>query len=74
MAQINDNSYLTLTGQERYINPPTGVEELGSNEWKYRWENASGEIIYTDDGAWDPNFDPDLRVSGYKRSAIKPRK
>ncbi len=73
MAQINDVQYLTLTGQERYVNPHTGREELGSNAWKYRWENPSGEVIYTDDGNWDPNIDPDLHVSGYKRSAVKPR-
>jgi hypothetical protein len=71
MAQINDQEYLVLTGQERYLNPHTGNEELGSNEWKYRWENASGEIIYTDEGNWDPNLDPNLKVSGYKRSAVK---
>lgn len=73
MSRINNDQYLTLTNQERYVNPHTGQEELGSNEWKHRWENSSGEIIYTDDGNWDPNVDPDLRVSGYKRSPVKPR-
>ena len=74
MAQINDQQYLVLTGQERYVNPHTGREELGSNEWKFRWENASGEIIYTDHEQWDPNLDPGLNVSGYKRSPTKPGK
>lgn len=73
MSQINHEQYLNLTNQERYVNPHTGQEELGSNEWKYRWENSSGEIIYTDDGTWDPNIDPDLRLTGYKRSQVKPR-
>ncbi len=73
MAQINNEQYLTLTNQERYVNPHTGQEELGSNEWKYRWENSSGEIIYTNHGDWDPNIDPNLHVSGYKRSPVKPR-
>ncbi len=71
MSQINDQEYLTITGQERYINPHTGREELGSNEWKYRWENASGEVVYTDDKGWDPNLDPNLHLSGYKRSVAK---
>jgi hypothetical protein len=74
MAQVNEGQYLTLTGQERCINPHTGHEELGSNVWKYRWENTSGEVIYTDDGNWDPNIDPDLKVSGSKRSPVMPRK
>lgn len=68
MSQINEQEYLTLTGQEKYLNPHTGKVELGSNEWKYRWQNPSGEIIYTDDEHWDPNIDPDLHVFGYKRS------
>ncbi len=71
MSKINDQEYLTLTGQERYINPHTGKKELGSNEWKYRWVNASGEPIYTDDGNWDPNLDPNLHLQGYKRSPVK---
>jgi hypothetical protein len=73
MADINDQQYLVLTGQERYVNPHTGREELGSNEWKHRWQNASGEVIYTDSADWDPNRDPDLNVSGYRRSPVKPR-
>jgi hypothetical protein len=73
MAQINNEQYLNLTSQERYVNPHTGQEELGSNEWQYRWENSSAEIISTDNGEWDPNVDPDLHVSGDKRSPVKPR-
>jgi hypothetical protein len=70
MAQISDGEYLALTGQERYRNPHTGQEELGSNAWKYRWENASGEIVYTDDGTWDPGRDPELSGSGFKRAPV----
>ena len=73
MAKINDQQYLTLTGQERYVNPHTGQAELGSNEWKYRWQNAAGEPIYTNDASWDPNTDPALHVSGYKRSPFQGR-
>lgn len=70
MARINAEHYLNLTGQERYVNPHTGQEELGSNEWKHRWENASGEVIYTDLADWDPNADPTLNRQGYKRSQV----
>jgi hypothetical protein len=71
MAEINDKQYLVLTGQERYVNPHTGQMELGSNEWKHRWEDSSGRVIYTDDGNWDPNYDPDLKLSGFKRSQAR---
>lgn len=71
--RIADQQYLTLTGQERYVNPHTGAEELGSNEWKHRWENAWGEVIYTDNADWNPNLDPALNVQGYERSAVKRR-
>ena len=73
MAQINNQQYLTLTGQEQYRNPFTGETELGSNEWKYRWTNSAGEPIYTDDESWDPNTDPRLRLSGYQRSPAQAR-
>jgi hypothetical protein len=73
MSKISSEQFLTLTGQERYINPHTGQEELGSSEWKHRWENSSGEVIYTDDSAWDPDIDATLRSSGYKRSKVVPR-
>jgi hypothetical protein len=71
MSAINFQEYLTLTNQERYLNPFTGEKELGSSEWKYRWVNSSGEPIYTDDKNWNPNNDPSLHVSGYKLSPAK---
>ncbi len=72
MAQINRQEYLTLTDQESYRNPFTGEKEYGSNEWKHRWINASGEQVYCDDPAWDPNTDPRLHLSGYQRSPVAP--
>ncbi|HEY3383386.1 MAG TPA: hypothetical protein VGK32_16560 [Vicinamibacterales bacterium] len=73
MSRINQDQYLTLTNQERYVNPHTGREELGSNEWKHRWQNSAGEVIYADDGNWDPNLDSNLRVSGFQRSPVRSR-
>ncbi|MFO0580862.1 MAG: hypothetical protein U0229_01175 [Anaeromyxobacter sp.] len=73
MAQIQDQQYLTLTGQERWVNPHTGRPELGSNEWSHRWQDGSGRVIYTDDGAWDPNHDPALHLSGFVRSQVQRR-
>ncbi|MDD2466451.1 MAG: hypothetical protein PHI97_20835 [Desulfobulbus sp.] len=71
---IQHENYLNLTNQEEYLNPFTGTTELGSNEWKYRWENNAGEIIYTDNGTWDPNIDPQANLQGFQRSAIRPRR
>lgn len=70
---IQEEAYLTLTAQEEYVNPFTGRPELGSNEWKYRWENSFGELFYTDQPEWNPNHDPALNVSGFQRSQVKPR-
>ena len=72
-AQIQDQQYLTLTGQERWVNPHTGRPELGSNEWRHRWQDGSGQVIYTDDDRWDPNADPRLHLVGFKRSPQQPR-
>lgn len=73
MAAIQDQQYLTLTGQERWVNPHTGKPELGSSAWGHRWQDPSGRVIYTDDGAWDPNLDPALHVSGFVRSRAQRR-
>ena len=67
-AAIQHDMYLTLTGQEDYKNPFTGEVERDTGEWKNRWINSSGDVIYTDDGSYDPNHDPDLKTSGYKKS------
>lgn len=72
-AEINNDMYLNLTGQEDYINPYTGETERGTNEWKYRWENDSGDVIYHNDRHYDPNLDINLNVRGYKRSEIRKR-
>lgn len=72
-AHIQDEQYLTLTSQDRWVNPHTGKPELGSGEWKHRWQDASGRVIYTDDGGWDPNTDPNLHLSGFQRSEPRHR-
>jgi hypothetical protein len=72
-AEINNDMFLTLTGQEDYINPHTGKVEQGSNQWKHRWVSPSGEEIYTDDADYDPSLDAELQRSDFKRSRIRPR-
>jgi hypothetical protein len=65
--------FLTLTGQEEYVNPYTKQVEIGSNEWKYRWVNESGEVAYSDDSNYDPNQDLTLNRSDFKKTPVRPR-
>jgi hypothetical protein len=71
-SEINKDMYLTITGQNEYTNPFTGKTETDTDNWKNRWTNSSGDIIYSDNPSYDPNRDTDLNISGFKRSA--PRK
>ena len=73
MAEIANDGYLNLTGQEEYVNPYTGEVELGTNEWNHRWQNDSGDVIYTDDSSYDPNRDPTLHVQSFRESKVRPR-
>jgi hypothetical protein len=70
-SEINNDMYLNLTGQEDYTNPFTGETERGTNEWNYRWQNEQGDVVYSDNQAYSPNADVDIRVKGYKRSEIR---
>lgn len=71
--EIQNNMYLTLTDQEEYVNPYSGEIEIGANQWNHRWQNDLGEIIYTDQESYNPNYDPELNVSGFRRSLIRKR-
>jgi hypothetical protein len=73
-AEIRHSSWLFLTAQDDYINPHTGAVEQGSNQYKHRWENSNGDVIYTDDAEYDPSRDDRLRGrSDYKPSQLRPR-
>lgn len=71
-SEINKDMYLTLTGQNEYTNPFTGKTETDTDSWKNRWINSSGDIIFSDNPTYDPNRDPDLNITGFKKSV--PRK
>jgi hypothetical protein len=71
-SEINKDMYLTLTSQNEYANPFTGKIETDTDNWKNRWINSSGDRIYSHDQNYDPNRDPDLKITGFKRSV--PRK
>lgn len=70
-AQINNDMFLNLTGQEEYVNPYTNKVETGSNQWNCRWVNKDDEIIYTNDINYNPNQDLILDRDDYKPTHIK---
>jgi hypothetical protein len=70
-SAINKGMYLTLTGQDEYVNPHTGKAEIDADRAKYRWQDASGRTFDTDDPNYDPNRDPERKSTGWKRSARK---
>ena len=72
-AEIRYSHWLDITGQEDYVNPHTGELELGSNQWKQRWESGNGDLVYSNDPAYDPNFDPKAAHTDYKRSVVRAR-
>jgi hypothetical protein len=72
-AEIHNDMFLTLMDQEEYVNPYTNKVEIGSNQWKNRWINESGDVIYTNDDYYDPRTDHRLNRSDFKKSPIRKR-
>ncbi len=72
-AEIQNDMFLTLTEQEEYVNPYTREIETGTNQWRHRWVNESGDVIYSDNESYDPNVDVNLNRSDFKRTPIRPR-
>lgn len=72
-SEINNDMYLTLTEQEEYVNPYTNEIEIGTNQWKYRWVNESGDVIFSDNEEYDPRTDVNLNRTDFKRSQIRKR-
>jgi len=72
-AEIHNNMFLTLTDQEEYVNPYTKKVEIGSNQWRFRWVNESGDVIYTNDENYDPRTDVNLNRTDFKRTPVRKR-
>jgi len=72
-AEISNDAYLTMTGQEEYVNPYTNRVEIAEQKGEYRWVDADEHALYTDDSNYDPNRDPDLTRTDYRRSDPRPR-
>lgn len=72
-AEIRHGLWLFMTSQEDFVNPHTGEVEQGSNQWKHRWVNGNGDLVYTDDPKYDPNWDPANRRTDFKLSRVRDR-
>jgi hypothetical protein len=72
-AEIHNDMFLTLTDQEEFVNPYTNEIDVGSNQWKYRWVNESGDVVYTDNESYNPNVDIRLNRSDYKKTPVRKR-
>ncbi|MDQ7826649.1 MAG: hypothetical protein RDV48_27850 [Candidatus Eremiobacteraeota bacterium] len=72
-AEIQNDQYLTLMGQEEYHNPHSGDFERVEEQGKYRWVTPEGKDYFTDDPDYNPNFDPNATRTDYERSHRRPR-
>lgn len=71
--EINNDMFLTLMQQEEYVNPYTNEIEVGTNQWKHRWVNQSGDVIYSDNEYYDPNIDIEINRTDFKKSKVRER-
>ena len=72
-TEINKDMFLTLTGQEEFVNPYTNEVETGSSQWTNRWVNENGDVVYSNSNDYDPNQDAKMGGS-FKRSTAKAQK
>jgi len=72
-AEIRNDGYLLLTGQEEYVNPITNRVDLGSNEWQHRWVTDDNTEFYTDDASFNPNNDDRLNQVRWEYTPVRPR-
>ena len=72
-AEIHNDVFLTLTDQEEYVNPFTKEVEMGSNQWRFRWINKAGDVIYTNDASYDPRTDVHLNRTDFQLSPVRKR-
>lgn len=73
-AEVNNDMFLTLTGQEEYINPYSHEVEVGSSQLgRFRWQTQSGDVIFSEREDFDPNPRDVLNRSDWKRSPVRPR-
>jgi hypothetical protein len=47
------------------------LQDMGTNQWDYRWVDDLGNVLYTDNEDYNPNIDIELQMDGFKRSSVK---
>jgi hypothetical protein len=72
-AEIQNDMFLTLTGQEEFVNPFTKEIERDSDQWRYRWVTPGGDVAVSNDQYYDPNHDLQINRSDFKRTPVRPR-
>ncbi|MBF0528682.1 MAG: hypothetical protein HQK55_05310 [Deltaproteobacteria bacterium] len=70
-AEINHQNYLLISGQDEYRNPFTGQIEQDTSQWRYRWVNNEGDVLYTDENSYDPNRHEEYNTREWKRTEAK---
>jgi hypothetical protein len=70
-AEIMNDNYLVLTGQEEYVNPFTKEIEVDTNEFKYRWITPGGDRYYTNQEGEDPNRF--MQRGDYQLTPVRPQ-
>ena len=72
-AEIRNDMYLNLTNQEEYVNPFTNKVETDTNQYTNRWVTPTGELVLSNDPAYDPRYDSNITITGWERTPIRPR-
>jgi hypothetical protein len=70
-AEIMNDNYLVLTGQQEYVNPFTREVEVDTDQFTYRWTSPSGDRYYTNDEGENPNRF--LQRSDYRLTPVRRR-
>ena len=73
MLRSGYEQWLFISGQEEYKNPFTGKTELGTSQYRYRWVNNQGDILYSDENSFDPNKYEEYKTREWKPSPVRPR-
>ncbi len=72
-AEIRYENYLFISGQDEYVNPFTKKVELDTSAYRHRWMNNQGDILYTDENAYDPNQYEQRPNHEWKPTPVRPR-
>ena len=72
-AEIRYENYLFLSGQDEYVNPFTKKVELDTSAYRHRWMNNHGDILYSDENAYNPNEYEKRPNYEWKQTPARPR-